>query len=432
MVPRTTIPKGVRVFPPPETGQRRHVEAQLLSVFRRWGFQEIITPTFEYLEVFERPSGEDADDQIFKFVDRQTGRLLALRVDLTPQVARVVATTLRQAPHPLRLAYAGSVFRHHEPRAGRQREFTQLGVELIGLEGAEADAEMIAMAVEGCQAVGLREFQIDVGQVEVVRGLLNALQPPPPVRARIVSALRRKDPMELEQQLMEFPAEAEAAETLLALPRLYGGREILDQAARLAFPASSRAALANLADVVTVLENYGVADRVILDLAEAHAFEYCTGVVFGAFARGLGYQLSSGGRYDHLIGQFGYPCPATGFCFDLERVMAALGAARALPEVEGPEILLIDFSPDKRAAHRLARLLRERGMAVARDIIKRELAGSLAYAKAAAIRYAVILGLEDRPAGTVVVHAVGTDAQRAFSLEAFEREVAAGDTPWRI
>ena len=112
--------------------------------------------------------------------------------------------------------------------------------------------------------------------------------------------------------------------------------------------------------------------------------------------------------------------------------MAALEAARALPEVEGPEILLIDFSPDKRAAHRLAHLLRERGVAVARDIIKRELAGSLAYAKAAAIRYAVILGLEDRPAGTVVVHAVRTDAQRAFSLEAFEREVAAGDTPWRI
>ena len=162
--------------------------------------------------------------------------------------------------------------------------------------------------------------------------------------------------------LKEFDADPAAAEALLALPRLYGGREILDEAARLPFPPASRAALTNLADVVTVLENYGLADRVILDLAEAHAFEYCTGVVFGAFARGLGYQLSNGGRYDHLIGQFGYPCPATGFSFDLERVMAALEAARALPEVAGPDVLLIDFSPDKRAAHRLARLLRERGV----------------------------------------------------------------------
>jgi len=430
MFSRTAIPKGVRVFPPTETAQRRTVEAQLLSVFRRWGFREIVTPTFEYLEVFERPTGEDADDQIFKFVDRQTGRLLALRVDLTPQVARLVATTMRQAPHPLRLAYAGSVFRYHEPRAGRQREFTQIGVELIGLEGAEADAEMIAMAVEGCQAVGLRAFQIDVGQVEVVRGLLNALQPPPGVRSRIVSALRRKDPMELQMLLKEFAADAAAAEALLALPRLYGGRAILDEAARLGFPPASRAALANLADVITVLENYGLAEHVILDLAEAHAFEYCTGVVFGAFARGLGYQLSNGGRYDHLIGQFGYPCPATGFSFDLERVLAALEAVRALPAVSGPDVLLIDFSPDKRAAHRLARLLREHGVTVARDIIKRELAGSLAYARAAAIRSAVILGLEDQPAGTVLIHDVPTETRRTLPLDVFERAVARGDAPW--
>ena len=430
MFSRTAIPKGVRVFPPAETAQRRAVEAQLLSVFRRWGFREIVTPTFEYLEVFERPTGEDADDQIFKFVDRQTGRLLALRVDLTPQVARLVATTMRQAPYPLRLAYAGSVFRYHEPRAGRQREFTQIGVELIGLDGAEADAEMIAMAVEGCQAVGLRAFQIDVGQVEVVRGLLNALQPPPALRSRVVSALRRKDPMELRTLLAEFPADAAAAEALLALPRLYGGRGILDDAARLPFPPASRAALANLAEVITVLENYGLAEHVMLDLAEAHAFEYCTGVVFGAFARGLGYQLSNGGRYDDLIGQFGYPCPATGFSFDLERIMAALEAARALPAVSGPDVLLIDFSPDKRDAHRLARLLRERGVTVARDIIKRELAGSLAYAKAAAIRSAVILGAADQPAGTVLVHDVQTETRRAIALEAVEGAVAQGDAPW--
>ncbi len=432
MFPRTAIPKGVRVFPPAEAAQRRTLETQLLSVFRRWGFQEIITPTFEYLEVFERPTGEDADDQIFKFVDRQTGRLLALRVDFTPQVARVVATAMRQAPHPLRLAYAGSVFRHHEPRAGRHREFAQIGVELIGLEGAEADAETIAMAVEGCQAVGLREFQIDVGQVEVVRGLLNALQPPPPVRARIVSALRRKDPMELELLLREFTADPDAAETLLALPRLYGGREVLERAACLAFPPTSRAALGNLADVVTVLENYGLAEHVILDLAEAHAFDYCTGVVFGAFTRGLGYQLSNGGRYDRLIGQFGHPCPATGFSFDLERIMAALEAERSLPAVSGPDVLLIDFSPDKRAAHRLARVLRERGCSVARDIIKRELAGSLAYARETAIRSVVVLGMADLPSGTVLVHDVRTETRRTVPLEAFERALARGEAPWIV
>ncbi|HSB79821.1 MAG TPA: ATP phosphoribosyltransferase regulatory subunit [Candidatus Methylomirabilis sp.] len=430
MIPRTTIPKGVRVFTPAETAQRRAVEEKLLSVFQRWGFREIITPTFEYLEVFEQPTGEAADDQIFKFVDRQTGRLLALRVDLTSQVARMVATTLRQVPLPLRLAYAATVFRYHEPHAGRQREFEQIGVELIGLDLPEADAELIAMAVEGCQAVGLPAFQIDVGQVEVVRGLLDSLQPSASLRSRLVSTIRRKAPVELEHLLAEIPADPGLKEAIAALPRLYGGREILDRAAALALPPASRAALANLAEVVTILENYGLADRVILDLAETHAFEYYTGVVFGAFARGLGYQLASGGRYDHLIGQFGYPCPAVGFSFDLERVMAALAGAQASPEVAGPDVLLIDFSPDKSAAHRLARLLRDRGFSVARDIIKRPLAGSLTYARASAIRRAVILGSEDQPPDTVVLWDLATNARHTLPLSVFMGSLTEGEPPW--
>jgi ATP phosphoribosyltransferase regulatory subunit len=430
MIPRTAIPKGVRVFTPEETAQRRAVEARLLSVFHRWGFREIITPTFEYLEVFEQPMAEDAGDQMFKFVDRQSGRLLALRVDITPQVARLVATTLRQAPLPLRLAYAATVFRYHESRAGRLREFEQIGVELIGLKLPEADAEMIAMAVEGCQAVGLDAFQIDVGQVEVVRGLLNALQPPAELRARLVSAIRRKDPLELELLLREVSADPALKDAILALPRLYGGREILDQAGRLAIPPPSRVALANLAEVVTILENYGLAEHVILDLAETHDFEYYTGIVFGAFSRGLGYQLASGGRYDHLIGQFGYPCAATGFTFDLERVMAALTAGEALPQAAGPDVLVIDFSTDKRAAHRLARLLRDRGISVARDIIKRDLAGSLDYARQSAIKRAVILGSTEQPPDTVLIHELTTGVRRTLPLEAFVRAIAQGNSPW--
>jgi ATP phosphoribosyltransferase regulatory subunit len=271
-----------------------------------------------------------------------------------------------------------------------------------------------------------------VGQVEVVRGLLNALQPAADLRPRLVSAIRRKDPLELELLLKEIPADPGLLEAVQALPRLYGGREVLDQAARLAFPPASRAALANLAEVVTILENYGLADRVILDLAEAHAFEYYSGVVFGAFSRGLGYQLASGGRYDHLIGQFGYPCAATGFCFDLERVLAALAVAEALPEVSGPEVLLIDFSPDKRAAHRLARLLREQGIAVARDIIKRDLAGSLAYARASAVRRAVILGSAEQPPETVLIHDLATERRHSLPLEAFVRALAQGEPAWPI
>ncbi|RPI04285.1 MAG: ATP phosphoribosyltransferase regulatory subunit, partial [Zetaproteobacteria bacterium] len=125
-------------------------------------------------------------------------------------------------------------------------------------------------------------------------------------------------------------------------------------------------------------------------------------------------------------------CPATGFSFDLERIMAALEAERSLPAVSGPDVLLIDFSPDKRAAHRLARVLRERGCSVARDIIKRELAGSLAYARETAIRSVVVLGMADLPSGTVLVHDVRTETRRTVPLEAFERALARGEAPWIV
>src|SRR5574341_945939 len=404
MIPRTAIPKGVRVFTPEETAQRRAVEGKLLSVFQRWGFREIVTPTFEYLEVFEQPTGLDADDQLFKFVDRQTGRLLALRVDITPQVARLVATTLRHAPLPLRLAYAATVFRYHEPRAGRQREFEQVGVELIGLDRPEADAEMVAMAVEGCQAVGLAEFQIDVGQVEYFRGLLTALAPPEEAAGRLVSAVRRKDAVELDLLLAATPGPDAVKAALAALPTLYGGPEILDRAAALAAGVPRcQEALANLRAVYDVLVQYELADRVIVDLGEARALEYHNGVAFGTFVKGLGFQLSSGGRYDRLLGQFGYPCPATGFAFELDKILLALQAEGRMPEDRGPDFLIIDFNPDKRHALRLARILRGQGYAVARDIIRRDLHGSLEYCRTARVARAVILGAPGVPPDAVLL-----------------------------
>lgn len=436
MTERTAIPKGVRVYPPAEAAQRRAVEEAILSVFRRWGFREVITPTFEYLEIFTAGAGArsagDPADQIDKFVDRQTGRLLALRSDLTPQVARLVATTLRQHPLPLRLCYAASVFRYDEAQPARQREFVQLGVELIGLDRPEADAEMVAMAVEGCQAVGLSEFQIDVGQVEYFRGLLTALGPPPEAARKLISAVRRKDAVELELLLAGTPGPDAVKAALAALPTLYGGPEILDRAAALAAGVSRcQEALANLRAVYEVLVQYELADRVILDLGEARALEYHNGVAFGTFVKGLGFQISSGGRYDRLLGEFGYPCPATGFAFELEKILMALQAEGRLPEDRGPDVLIIDFNPDKRHALRLARILRGQGYAVARDIIRRGLEGSLDYCRTAGVARAIILGAPGVPPDTLLLRDVATGAEARHDLEGFCARVGRGEAPWR-
>lgn len=427
---RTAIPKGVRVLPPDETALRRWAERRILSVFERWGFREVITPTFEYLEVFAADSGEDGGEKILKFVDRETGRLLALRYDPTPQVARMVATSLRHEPLPLRLSYAMNIFRYEAPQAGRKREFVQLGVELIGLDKPEADAEMVAMAVEGCQALGLRRFQIDVGQIEYVRGLVDSLQVETDQRLQLVSAIGRKDAYELKLLLGKLNADPEVKQAVLDLPTLYGGKEILSRAALRVRNQRSREALANLTQVYDILEHYGLADHVIIDLGEARAFVYHTGVTFAAFAHGLGSELSRGGRYDNLIGRFGYPCPATGFAFDLENVLLAVAAEGGPPVATGAAFLIIDFNPDKQHALRVARILREQGYSVARDIIKRNLDGSLEYAKASGIGRAIVLGDTGIPHDDLIIRDIASGVEERVPIGQFCDEVERGERRW--
>src|SRR5215468_4102281 len=171
----TQLPKGAKIYLPDEAAQKRRVEAELWNVFRKWGYREIVTSAYEYFDVLAQGTDQELQERMFKMVDRESGRLLALRADITPQVARIVATRMRDEPKPLRLAYVSNVFRYDEPHVGRYREFYQAGVELVGLPNPEGDAEMIAMTVEGLQALGLTAFQIDVGQADFFRGILEDL-----------------------------------------------------------------------------------------------------------------------------------------------------------------------------------------------------------------------------------------------------------------
>src|SRR3989449_163086 len=146
------LPKGARVYLPDEAARKRHVEARLLDVFTRWGYREIVTSTFEYADVLAMGTDEGVQENMFKLVDRETGRMLALRADITPQIARILATRLRDEPKPIRLRYVTNVFRYDQPQVAHYREFYQAGVELIGLEKPEAEVEIIAMAIEGLRA----------------------------------------------------------------------------------------------------------------------------------------------------------------------------------------------------------------------------------------------------------------------------------------
>lgn len=396
----TQLPKGVKLYLPDEAARKRHVEERLLGVFRLWGFREVVTPSYEYFDVLAVGTDETLKERMFKLVDRETGRMLALRADITPQLARVAATRLRDRPKPLRLAYLTNVFRYEDPRVGRHREFYQAGVELIGLPQPEADTEMIAMAIEGLRAVGLDRFQIDVGQVEFFRGILEALGTDRAAGQALREALGRKDAAELERLVGELDPPAATADLLLALPTLYGRAEVLDRAAKLVDNPRSERALANLAEAHRLLTAYGLADQIILDLGEVRGFDYYSGIAFEGYVAGLGAELCGGGRYDHLLGRFGEPCPATGFAFDVDRLLLALAAQGVEVPARGPEVFIIDFTEDKTAALALSRRLRGLGLAVARDIISRGLEESIAYAREIRAGRVLVIGAPGEPAGT--------------------------------
>src|SRR5215472_7680932 len=193
------LPKGAKLYLPEEAAQKRVVEERLLGVFRRWGYRELVTPSYEYFDVLSRGTDHDLQERMFKMVDRESGRLLALRADITPQIARIVATRMREEPKPLRLGYVTNVFRYDEPQVGRYREFYQAGVELVGLPNPEGDAEMIAMTVEGLRALGLERFQLDVGQADFFRGILEDLGLDEARARELRSALGHKDVSALER-----------------------------------------------------------------------------------------------------------------------------------------------------------------------------------------------------------------------------------------
>src|SRR5438094_8199491 len=226
------LPKGVKLYLPEEAAQKRIVEERLLGVFRRWGYREVVTPAYEYFDVIAQGTDHELGERMFSLVDRESGRLLALRADITPQIARIVATRMRDEPKPLRLAYVSNVFRYDEPHVGRYREFYQAGVELVGLPNPEGDAEMIAMTVEGLRALGLERFQIDVGQAEFFRGILDDVGADPDTARDLRLALSRKDQSSLERLVSELRAPAAVTDLLLALPALYGLGDGRDRADR--------------------------------------------------------------------------------------------------------------------------------------------------------------------------------------------------------
>jgi ATP phosphoribosyltransferase regulatory subunit len=365
---RSQIPHGVQDRFLVEAVRRRQAEALVRDCFACWGYQEVIPPTFEYYENLAAGASAELQQAMYRFFDPR-GRTLALRADFTPQVARMTATKLFDQPMPLRCFYVGSLFRYEEPQAGRKREFTQAGIELIGADTPAADAEVVALAVATMEALGLRDFQVNLGQMAFFRTLTNDLAAN--TLAVIREAIDHKNHARLVSALAEAGVAAERCKLLRRLPNLIGGPEVLDEARALStgLPQGFEAvaALDRLAATFGLLEAYGVADRVILDLGEVRGMDYYTGVTFRGVAPGLGWPILSGGRYDDLIAQFGRPLAAVGFGLGIERVLLVQTRQGSVPPSTGSHVLV--GSDSHFACLELIGRLRQQGCRVELDLL---------------------------------------------------------------
>lgn len=317
------IPYGTRDFLPKEAHQKRLTEQKLAELFASWGYDEVVTPTIEYLETLEVASGSDLEQHLFKFFDKNN-RILALRPDMTTPMARVAATRMKENSVPLKFFYLTNVFRYEQAQAGRQCEFYQAGVELLGVPGTTADAEVIALAVESMRKGGLKEFQIHLGQVDFINGIMAQSGLSPKLRQKIKMAMVKRDLVGLGEILAQSGVEESLSKVLNRIPLLHGKESLLTEAYSMVDNDISKKALDNLADIYRHLVSYGVSQYIHFDLSIIRDFDYYTGMVFEGYTPGLGFPLCGGGRYDTMLDSFGMACPATGFALGIERVLLAL------------------------------------------------------------------------------------------------------------
>jgi ATP phosphoribosyltransferase regulatory subunit len=335
-----------------------------LEVFAAWSYEEIVVPLYDYAELFERGLGAARAALTYRFTDHE-GQLLALRPELTTLVARTVATRLHGAPRPLRLSYAGEVFRWDPPRRGRRFEMQQVGLEHFGTEGLLADVEVLLVCAEALRALGVEGFRMVLGHAGFVQGITRSLGLSPDERETLRGLLDRRD-RDAVAAFLAPHASSEKCSKFADLATSSGDRGILGQALEVVENPQSRGALESLSCVVDACAAAGLGPAPSVDLGAVGGFDYYSGLTFSVFVDGVGEALGGGGRYDDLMAQFGLELPAVGFSLALDRIADLLlrdGRSSGLaPSVEAGRVR--GSSRDLPALFRRAAELRARGDAV--------------------------------------------------------------------
>jgi histidyl-tRNA synthetase len=450
-------PRGTRDFLPADVARRRFVETNIRSVFEKYGFQEIVTPIFEYFDLYALRSGEKIREDMYVFKGKEREREegfgvppeYVLRPELTAPVCRMfVSGDLANWPRPIKVYYIGQCFRYDRPGPGRYREFWQAGIELLGSRRPEADAEVMAVGAKTLQEIGLKNYELKIGNLAVLRGILEENGVETDMQNKLIGIIDRSvgdisklgageeirdengqklDEVEilqrLDEELYNLGIRSQLKDTIMKMIGLKGKTNDVIPKAREVFASSPKAneALTNLEQVLTSLEDYGV-KRYAVDLSVARGLDFYTATVFEFDIPVLGAQkqVCGGGRYDNLIQEFGGPpTPATGFAFGFDRLVEASARSELkTPISESVTVFVVPAVEELRnESIRLAERLRSVGVRAGVDLMGRSLNEALSHANKMKIRFALILGPKELEQKKVILRDLTKRTQRKLRLE---------------
>ncbi|MDI3498628.1 histidine--tRNA ligase [Archaeoglobus sp.] len=397
-------PRGTRDFLPDEMERRREIEKRMRKIAESFGYREVATPTFEYLELFTRKSGEGIIEEMYVFKDK-SGRDLALRPELTAPVMRMFVNECSVMPKPLRFYYFANCFRYERPQKGRYREFWQFGVELIGSESYLADAEVIILADKILKDVGVN-FSLEIGHVGIMRYLLKPIGEDR--ASKVMRLIDKGDREGLESYLAEIRVNEDLRDKIFSLLELKGDESVIEEAKEIIDYD-----FGHLESLSALLRDVGV--DFTLNLGIARGLDYYTGVVFECYAEGLGAQkqVCGGGSYE-LSSLFGGPVtPSTGFAIGFDRVCEACSVEAGEKSV----VAVVSFKGLESQAFRVASMLRERGFTAVVDVMGRNLKKQMSFASEMGVKYAVILGPDEVKSGRVAIKNLETQEQVVVAEE---------------
>lgn len=350
-------PEGVRDIYDSECKKKKKVLSQIHHVLELYGYQDIDTPTFEYFDIFNMDKGSAASNEMYKFFDRNNNTLV-LRPDITPSIARCVAKYYPDEELPIRLCYQGNTFLNTHQHQGKLSEFTQIGGELINDDSSAADAEIIACVIDCLRSAGLKEFQIEIGEVAFFKGIIEEAGLSYETETKIKEYIHDKNFFGLSEYVNSLAMPDNLKEALKSFESLFGGLDMLLRAEKLVKNETSLSAIDRMRKVYTALESYGYTSYVSFDLSMINRFHYYTGIVFRGYTYGTGDAIVKGGRYNNLMEKFGKKASSVGFAIYADDLMSAISRNKIPVEIDYSNVLVLYDHEQQKEAITLACHLR--------------------------------------------------------------------------